>query len=311
MGQINEFELIKRYLAPLQCRQIPLSLGDDAAILPCDSATYVCTDTLVSGIHFLPHWPVEHVAYKAVAVNVSDLMAMGAKAQTIQLALTLPDAQPDRLAALHQGLKAACETFGVCLSGGDTTRGAIMVLTVTALGTAASGRPWRRSSVRPGDLLAVTGTLGDAALGLAMLMGQAPEDDACMLALQRPQLPLDAWRYLTKLDVHAAIDISDGLVQDAGHLAAQSGVSIVIELERLPLSSPVQQWCAHHGNWDPPLFGGEDYQLLVAMPPELARQAQTDGQVRIIGRVERGQGVSVLHQGRVFPLSGKQGFQHF
>ena len=311
MTQVGEFELIERFLAPLRCQEVPLSIGDDAAILPAERATCVCTDTLVSGTHFLPTWSLEHVAYKSVAVNVSDLMAMGAEAHFIQLALTLPRAEPSVLGALQAGFRAACADFGVCLSGGDTTCGTLMVLTVSALGAPVVRHPWLRSGARPGDLVAVTGTLGDAALGLKMLMGEAPEDERCMLALQRPHLPLEAWRYLTGCEVHAAIDVSDGLVQDAGHLAAQSNVALLIEIERLPMSERVRQWCEAHQDWQLPLFGGEDYQLLVALPPSVAYQAEARGHVQIIGHVAPGSGVQLLRAGEPLSLPDRCGFRHF
>ncbi len=313
MNAGGEFELIWRFFIPLGCRDVPVSIGDDAARIPV-GIDHVCTDTLVAGTHFMPCWSLRHVGYKAVAVNVSDLMAMGAEPRWIQLALTLPEGEAHRLSELSAGVREACDHFGVCVTGGDTTRGDQWVITVTALGTGLSSDAlWRRAGAQPGDLIGVTGTLGDAALGLEQLLGEVPPsvETEQTLALQRPRLPLATWRSLLAYEVHAAIDVSDGLVQDAGHIAAASRVALVLSVERLPLSGAVRSACQQKANWDLPLYGGEDYQLLVTLPPSQAHKAAKAGLITLIGHVERGHGVRVLEAGCPIELSERGGFQHF
>ncbi len=302
---LGEFELIERFFKPLQCRQAGvLAIGDDAAAWPGRGRQLVCTDTLVAGRHFLLEADPFDVAWKALAVNVSDLLAMGAACWGYTLALTLPRADDAWLHRFAEGLFAAQQAFGCCLLGGDTTGGNTMVVTVTALGQ-SDGHLWHRGGARPGNALALTGPVGDAALGLKALLGEAGEADTS--AQRRPVPPVSLLPQLHQLDIHAAIDISDGLVQDAGHMADASGVRLVIERARLPLSESVRRRVEATGDWSLPLAGGEDYQLLLALPPEQARMTV----LTPIGRVETGTGVVVLDESgrKVTPIQG--GFVHF
>ena len=302
---LGEFELIERFFKPLQCRQADvLAIGDDAAVWPGRGRQLVCTDTLVAGRHFLPDADPFDVAWKALAVNVSDLLAMGAACWGYTLALTLPRVEETWLTRFAEGLAAAQQAFGCCLLGGDTTGGDTTVVTITALGQGEES-VWRRCGARPGDALALTGPIGDAALGLKALLGEADEVDTSVQC--RPMPPVSLLPQLRQLDIHAAIDISDGLVQDAGHMAVASGVRLVIERARLPLSEQVRQWVERTGDWSLPLAGGEDYQLLLALPPEQATHAGLTS----IGRVETGTGVMVLDESGWNVTPEQRGFAHF
>ncbi len=306
---MHEFELIERFFAPLACRNVPVSIGDDAAVIECAGHVAVCTDTLVAGRHFLPDAPAYAVAWKALAVNVSDLLAINAAPRHYTLALTLPRVDEAWLADFARGLDKAQRAFGCCLLGGDTTGGETLTITITAVGE-LRGVPWRRAGAKPGDVLMLTGPVGGAALGLKQLLGEAPQRDEMVAAQLKPQLPLKAWHALADYPVHAAIDISDGLVQDAGHIATASGVKLVIHLERLPVPPAVAAWCEEYGDWSLPLAGGEDYQLLFTVAPADAVQIEQVGLAMAIGEVQRGEGVQVLREGQPLALTCG-GFQHF
>lgn len=306
---MHEFELIDRFFAPLACGNVPVSIGDDASVIACTGHLAVCTDTLVAGRHFLPDAPAHAVAWKTLAVNVSDLLAMNAAPQHYTLALTLPRADEAWLADFARGLHEAQRAFGCCLLGGDTTGGETLTLTITAMGE-LRGAPWPRSGARVGDVLMLTGPVGAAALGLKQLLGEVLLDEEMVAAQLEPQLPLEAWRALADYPVHAAIDISDGLVQDAGHIAAASQAGLRLHVEKIPMYKRVADWCARHHDWSLPLAGGEDYQLLLSVAAETAARIEAAELAVPIGEVVGGEGVSVWHHGQPISLA-KEGFQHF
>ena len=307
---MHEFQLIGHFFAPLACQAVEVPLGDDAAVIQADGATAICTDTLVSGRHFMEGAPADAVAWKALAVNVSDLLAMNAHPQFYTLALTLPQADEVWLAEFARGLAEAQQAFGCCLLGGDMTGGDTLTLSITALGR-LRGAPWRRSGAKVGDVLMLTGPVGAAALGLRQLLDKkTPVDEGMVAAQLKPQLPLTAWARLADYKVHAAIDISDGLVQDAGHIAAASGVGLRIDWQRVPLPPAVTAWCAEYNDPTLALAGGEDYQLLLSVPPDEAARIEHAGLAVAIGTVVAGQGVEVLDHDRPLPIQSG-GFQHF
>jgi len=306
---LHEFQLIDRFFKPLACADVPVPLGDDAAVVRPVDAQAVCTDTLVAGRHFLPDAPADAVAWKALAVNVSDLIAMNAAPRFYTLALTLPWADEAWLAQFASGLEAAQKAFGCCLLGGDTTRGDTLTLSITALGTLRD-KPWRRNGARPGDALMLTGPVGTAALGLKALLGEVQASKAVIDAQLRPRPPLQVWQALAGQPVNAAIDISDGLLQDAGHLARASGVGLRIEVERLPLHPEVVAWCEQRDDWSLPLSGGEDYQLLLSVPQQAATEIARAGLAIRIGTVTVGSDVVALWRGRPLQLT-TTGFRHF
>ena len=278
---MNEFELIERIFLQMQAAQ-PLSgglekgIGDDAAVmtLPVGSRLVSCIDTLVQGRHFSADWEqIDKLAfaigYKAVAVNVSDIAAMGATPHSILLAIALPKrlATSEWLSEFAKGLFHACQLFGVTLIGGDTTRSDSLVLSVSAQGVLAKDTPAiYRSGAQVGDRVYVSGTLGDASYAL-----QHPDNTqgvalAHRLHMPTPRVALGA--ALAKIGATAMIDISDGLYQDLGHICQQSTVDIRLNLEQLPSSTSLsvvdlseRLLCQ--------LAGGDDYELAFTLPAHI------------------------------------------
>jgi len=302
----DEFGIIASCFRPLSRAEAgAFGLTDDAAVLaPAPGCEWVVTaDALVAGVHFFPDDPPEEIAKKALRVNLSDLAAMGAKPRCVFLTCALPRTL-DRawLDAFAQGLGEDLRLFGAVLAGGDVvaTPGPL-TLSITAIGEAMGGRVLRRNGVRAGDLVAVTGTIGDAALGLAMQQQGAPEalsgaDRAYLLErFRRPQPRLAAGRILNGT-AHAALDVSDGLLGDLRHLAETSAVDIVIDASRAPLSEAARHWLALAPNdRELTLTGGDDYELAFSCAPEdyaaLAARLDTAGiAVTAIGRAEAGEG---------------------
>ncbi|BDG09679.1 thiamine-phosphate kinase [Anaeromyxobacter paludicola] len=293
---MTEFELIRRFTAPAPRRGtgVVLGIGDDCAVLrpPPGELLLATVDAVVEGVHFDARFAPGDVGWKALAVNLSDLAAMGARPLWALCALAVPEgADPRRLAAVGRGLAACARRHGIALAGGNVTRARELSLTVTALGSAPAGRVLRRDGARPGDVLLVSGTLGDAALGLA------PGAAAALARRQRrPDPRLALGRALGPL-ASACIDLSDGLAQDLGHLCRASGTGARVELSRLPLSPAARRALA--GAADPflaPATGGEDYELCAAVPPgRVARALAAARRLRIpltpVGVVTRGRAV--------------------
>ncbi|MEY2668654.1 MAG: hypothetical protein RJA59_1292, partial [Pseudomonadota bacterium] len=231
----GEFELIERFTRPFtQGEGVRLGIGDDAAVLrPPPGEDLVATvDAVVEGVHFTRRFRPEEIGWKALAVNLSDLAAMGARPLWALLALaTPPTADPARLVRIGRGVAACARRHGLSVVGGNVTAARELSLSVTVLGSVRRGRALLRSGGRPGDLLVVSGTLGDAALGIRP--GAAPR----LRDRQRRPVPRLALGRGAVGIARAAIDISDGLLQDLGHLCAASGVGARVEVERLPLSA--------------------------------------------------------------------------
>ncbi len=302
---MNEFELIARYLAPL-AGGAPGALGltNDAATLTIKPGfeLVVTKDMMAAGVHFLPDDPPDLVARKLLRVNLSDLAAMGAEPVGYLIGAGLAASTHEAwLASFVKGLAVDQATFGVCLLGGDTISvgEGPLVLSLTALGQVESGCGLTRSGARPGDLVVVSGTLGDAALGLLCLRGEIGASSADREVLidryRVPQPRLGLGRQLVGR-ASAALDISDGLVADAGHLAHESGVAIEIEAARLPLSPAVQRCVdAIPNHLASALAGGDDYELLFTISEDdLAGLDPGYVSLTPIGRCKRGKGVAVL-----------------
>lgn len=316
---MGEFELIRHYFAAAACAQaaegVVLGIGDDCALLgvPAGEQLAVSTDTLVAGVHFPADANGRLLGQRALAVSVSDLAAMGAMPLAFTLALTLPDVCTDWLADFTAGLDSMARHCGVRLIGGDTTRGPLS-MTLTVFGRVPSGQALTRSGARAGDLLCVGGPLGNAAGALPFVLGErAAQDGAAELLAHywspSPQLALgQALRGLAT----AALDISDGLLADCGHIASASGVALIVEQERLPLSAALRACVAEQTARQLALGGGDDYVLAFTLPTEKLDELRASEQpVYVIGRVEAGQGVHVQDaEGRTIkpPLSG---YQHF
>jgi thiamine-monophosphate kinase len=261
----NEFDRIARYFAPL-ANKSALGLADDAAVWspPVGKDIVVTVDQMIEGVHFLPDDPPDCVARKLLRRNLSDLAAMGAVPIGYLLTTALRTATPENwLAKFAEGLRADQDRYGIGLFGGDSTSttGPIMV-SVTMLGQIAPGAAWRRSGAKAGDALFVTGTIGDAVLGLEAARGNIADPDLQFRSRRLLPEPRVGLRLGTL--VHAAIDVSDGLVQDVGHICATSGVGAVIEAALVPQSAAAR---AAGDAWlETRLTGGDDYELIIAAP---------------------------------------------
>ena len=319
----GEFALIAQTMAPLaRLRPGAFGLTDDAAILgPRPGRSLVVTaDAMVAGVHFAPEDPPDLVARKLLRVNLSDLAAMGASATGYLLVVVLDGASREAwIEAFTRGLAADQDTFGVGLLGGDTTAGGTLSVSMTAFGEVREEALLRRSGAAAGDMVYVSGTLGDAALGLAIVQGAVAAPDAAgrewlIGRLRLPSPRLDLGRRLGHLAT-AAIDISDGLIADLGHVCTRSGVGAEVDFARIPLSRAAREvMAAEPGARDRILSGGEDYELLFSLPPDnataveaIARdldlpltsigQMVADGGVRV--RAEDGGAIEVTRPGYV------------
>ena len=304
---------------------VRLGIGDDAAIIDCPpgrSLVLTC-DATVEGRHFRREWFSHYeVGERAVRCALSDLAAMGAEPAAVLLTLIIsPDEDADMARALVEGAAHASETFGARLAGGETVgRDGPIVLDVIAVGFAEPGRELMRSGARPGDVVMVSGALGDAAAGLAALGSGVAGADAAVARYKRPDPRVALGRFLARSEgVHAAIDISDGLARDAGHLAEESGVAIVLRASALPLAAECRALAGRLG-LDPlrwALTGGEDFELLFCVEAEaagqIARRAEDELALPVtaIGEVTDGQGVRVLRPDGTDLALGETGWDQF
>ncbi|UFN50755.1 thiamine-phosphate kinase [Roseomonas sp. OT10] len=316
-----EFQRIARHFAPL-AGEGALGLADDAALLdpPPGRVLVLAADAVVEGVHYLPDDPPDTVSRKLLRTNLSDLAAMGAEplAYLLTTAWTRGTGEAT-VAAFAAGLAEDQRRFGLSVLGGDTVSTAGPAThSLTILGTVPPGQALRRAGARPGDALWVSGSIGDGALGLAVLRGEVPADAAGHLArryrLPEPRLALGvALRGIAR----AAMDVSDGLVQDLGHLCRAGGCGAVLETARVPLSDPARGVVAEDAAWLPRLLaGGDDYELLFAAAPEDSAAVEAAGRaagvpVTRIGRFLAGPAEVTLHdsRGATWTLD-RQGWSH-
>ena len=288
LSELGEFGL----LAELERNGLAHQIGDDAAVFA--DGTVVTQDLLIENVHFRLEWTSwRDLGYKAAAVNLSDLAAMGAEPAGLLVAFTVPaTTDVGEVFELYRGLGDT----GYPIVGGDTNAAATVSVTVTAVGH--SERVPGRGGARPGDALVVTGPVGGAAAGLyALEHGLAGFDELVRLH-QRPPFRLDAARVLAPV-AHALIDLSDGIASDAARIAERSGCRLVVDVDRLPLAERL----AEVG--DAPFWTlGEDYELLAALPPA---DAETSG-FAVVGRCEEGEGVELRRDGRPVDVTG---WDHF
>ncbi len=316
---MDEFDLITRYFKPLEITspELLLGIGDDAAVIavPPAAQLVVAVDTLVAGVHFPVGLRSDAIGHRLAAVNLSDLAAMGALPRFATLALTLPELDEGWLAGFAAGLGRALQAAGVSLIGGDTTRGPL-TLTLQLLGF-VSGEPLTRRGARSGDVIAVSGTLGDARAGLDLaLAAPAAQDDDVLLARflwPTPRLALGA--ALRPL-ASAAIDVSDGLLADLGHIMAQSGCRALVDVERLPLSATLLASVGLSTARRFALTGGDDYELALCIPATqlvAAQQAAADAGVvlTVIGEVVSGTGVQCRDSNGRDVTPASAGYRHF
>ena len=305
---MDEFEIIRRYFN----RDTPMDgvvtgIGDDGAVLSADSTKQQVQviDTLVAGVHFPTTTNAADIAFRAVAVNLSDIAAMGATPRWMTLALTLDSADEQWLDDFAAGLFAAADAHNVALVGGDTTRGPVVTVTVSITGEVEHGAALLRSGAQTGDAIFVTGTLGDAAAGLQLLQDGQPEAHLTARFL-RPTPRIDTAQVLSGIAT-AAIDISDGLVGDLSKLLKASGVGGEIEVEKLPLSQALQSRFDTTAQRQFALFGGDDYELcFTASKSDLG---EIEG-ITQIGRVTGEPGLVGLGNGDIVELSDS-GYRHF
>ena len=318
---IGEFALIERYFRGCGAARadVTLGIGDDAALLrlPGGCELVAATDTLVAGVHFPPDSPPESIGHRALAVNLSDLAAMGARPAWALLALTLPEAEDAWLEGFATGLGELARTHEVALVGGDTTRGPLCI-SVQLLGYVPAGEALSRSGARAGDVLFVSGTCGDAAAGLALEQRRlnAPAEARSWLR-ERFLFPTPRVALGEQLRgfASACIDVSDGLLGDAGKLAGASHVGAELTWNELPVSEPLAALLGERRARELALTGGDDYELCFAVPPaniaRLLMQLPTQqwGYTRI-GALRAAPGAVVVRDGTVMEFS-HSGYQHF
>jgi thiamine-monophosphate kinase len=317
---MGEFELIRNYFAAAPCAQpgegVALGIGDDCALLSVASGEQlaISTDTLVAGVHFPDVCDPFLLGQRALGVSASDLAAMGANPIAFTLALTLPDVSADWLQAFGRGLNDMAQGCSMRLIGGDTTRGPLS-LTVTVFGAVPSGKALTRGGAQVGDLLCVGGPLGDGAGALPLVLNQRSTEASTTQALlarywsPQPQFELGL---ALRGKATAALDISDGLLADCGHIALASGVRLLVERDKLPMSDALKAFFDPDEALNAALSGGDDYRLAFTLPPSWLADLLAAGQpVFVIGQVVEGQGVALIdeHGQDVTPLT--RGYQHF
>lgn len=319
---LSEFDIIKHYFSGTTSARddVALGIGDDCALLkvPAGMALAVSIDTLVEGIHFTPAAEPADLGYKALAVSLSDLAAMGAEPAWATLALTLPRPDPEWLGAFSAGFARLARRHRVQLVGGDTTRGPLTI-TVQVHGYVPEGRALRRGGAQEGDLVYVTGHLGDAGLALHILHGtvhpSATHRRAALRRLHRP--PIRVQEGLALRDIaNAAIDVSDGLVSDLGHILEASGMGATLHADELPLSEAFRSVGEQIGGWELALTAGDDYELCITVPAskewELHKTiAGFSCSISWIGRIEKQPGLRVIRPDGSIASMDHQGYDHF
>ena len=320
---LSEFEIIRRYFTRTAPGAI-LGIGDDAALIrpSAGSELVVSTDMLVSGTHFFPGVDPRKLGYKSLAVNLSDMAAMGASPRWAMLALVLPasmlQADEKWLEQFAAGFFELADAYEVNLIGGDTTRGPLAVC-VTIIGEIAAGAALRRSGARPGDDIWISGQLGGAALALAHQLGQItlqPDElAACLPALETPVARVGLGQHLPGL-ANSAIDISDGLLADLGHILDCSKVAGVVRMAEISCPACLRKYLPQSFAVTCLLAGGDDYELCFTAPRARRQEIETlsriqQASVTRIGKITEGTGLAVLDAaGRAMPLD-IQGYDHF
>lgn len=317
----SEFEIIRRWFTPAGPGRddVVAGVGDDAALLavPPDTELVVCMDTLVAGVHFPDGTAPAAIGHKALAVNLSDLAAMGAEPAWVTLSVTLPDNDTDWLEQFSRGFFELADHYHVQLVGGDITRGPLSI-TVQAHGFVPAGKALRRQGARPDDLICVTGTLGDA--GLALYLGLAG-NTALRRRRDYPQPRIEAGIALRSI-ASAVIDISDGLLADLGHLLEADGLGAALRVDDLPRSADFLSALEAVGQGgaalacDLPLGAGDDYELCFCVPEQLraameAALAAIPCAVAVVGVIETAPGIRCYRKDGSRYAPSTSGYQHF
>jgi len=323
----SEFDVIKKYFTFSSGRDdVLLAGGDDCAsvVVPEGKELVITTDTLVSGVHFPEQTSARDIAYKSLMVNLSDIASMGASPAWITLAITLPEIDEDWLHSFSQQLSSLLSEYNVALIGGDTTRGPLSI-TIQAMGLVPGGNKLLRSQAVTGDKIYVTGYIGDAAVGLRAIL-DGYHDGAltpCVNRLNRPGVRIAFAQDLIGLS-RCAIDVSDGLVADIGHIMEQSNCGVMIELGKVPVSPSARDYFTKNLDgkidsgidWSLLLTGGDDYELCFTVEPgrehEVESLAEKHGlRVSCIGTVTDDPGMHVLDENNMPVNLDGAGYQHF
>jgi thiamine-monophosphate kinase len=317
----TEFEIIERYFrqAAKQSKSVVCGIGDDAAVveLPPGQQLVVSTDTLVSGVHFFQDADPSDVGYKSLAVNMSDMAAMGADPLWVTMCLTLPDNNIDWIRKFADGFFTLADRYSVSLVGGDLTHGPLSI-SIQIMGAVPAGKALKRSGAKPGDLVYVTGRLGLAALAVAVLKGETTiyqqPPSICLDKLNRPVPRLEIGSRLRGI-AGAVIDISDGLAGDLGHILDASSAGAEIELNKVPVAAELRKLDAA-AMWQYALNGGDDYELCFTLPvtqQEKLEQAilKLDFPVTCIGRIIKSNGITWLQGGKPYKEIVSGGYRHF
>lgn len=315
---LNEFSLIKRYFADTGSTRLApiLSQGDDAAVIevPAGMQAVMSMDTLINGVHFPKGTSAADIAYKSLAVNLSDLAAMGATPAWFLLSLSLPDTNESWLHEFSSSLKEVAEIFQLELVGGDTCRGPLSI-TIQITGLVQKNRYVTRRGAKPGDKILVSGSLGSAALGLAHAQKRLklPKSIAgiCLRALNRPCPRIELVEFLSRYAT-AAIDLSDGLIGDLAHILKLSDVGAKINQASLP----VPAWIIENNAYQYALSGGDDYEICLTLPrhqwPRVVQwnQQHPDCQLSEIGEISDS-GYNLIQAKQTTDLYDWKGYQHF
>jgi len=326
----SEFQLIQSYFSePEQAvrSDLILGIGDDCAIVAPRQQSHLAfsIDTLISGVHFPHNTTAEAIAYKALAVNLSDLAAMGAEPAWFTLSLTLPGNEQwhgkyreQWLKSFSQSLFTLAGEHNIQLIGGDTTHGGLAV-TIQVCGYLEPGKGLKRSGAQAGDIIAVTGELGAAAMGLDIALGQNNTHHSCLSdydkqqalqALNYPQARIKEGLYLKHI-AHSALDLSDGLLSDLGHIMAASDVGAMLQLEQLPLANALS-CLEQYQSWEKALTGGDDYELCFTLAEKhWAELKQQFPHCVAIGYVTAEKGLRLVQSdGEEYTIKAK-GYDHF
>lgn len=314
----DEFSLIDRYFSAIgpDKANTRLGIGDDGAILSLPKGYQLVSslDTLNEGIHFLPGTAAADIAHKALAVNLSDLAAMAAEPAWFLLSLSLPDIDDNWLNGFSAGLGELARQYDIQLVGGDTCRGHLSI-SIQVSGLVPNDVFLSRSGAKPGDLILVSGTLGKAALGLAALQQQLELPDelrnSCIDALLHPHPRLELVPFLRQY-ASAAIDLSDGLLADLGHILKASACGATLLRDTLP----VDDWVRHNNAWHYALSAGDDYEICCCVAAEHRTQIDTWNhehpacELSIIGEIGDG-GYKLVNNGQTIDVNEQQGYRHF
>jgi len=318
----GEFNLIKKYfLSPSHRKDVSLGIGDDCAIVsvPTGKQLAITTDTLIDGVHFSTKTSAEDIACKAIAVNLSDLASMGAEPAWLMLALSLPRVDESWIKSFADSFRSLAEKYKVQLIGGDTTQGPLSI-TVQAMGLVDPEKIMRRDRARPGDAIYVSGTLGDAAAGLKILQqGRVLDDSHAWLInrLNRPEPRVELGMKVAEF-CRCAIDISDGLAADLGHILEASDCGATVNRDSLPLSRQLVEYSAGREtvDWSMVLSGGDDYELCLVVPAEkegglIEVFTELSLPLTCIGVIEQHGSFNIIDNTGNKYLLDKTGYEHF